>query len=96
MFKWEQIVNRANVKHGYPPPTSEGEFGKEFDKLVYETFSTTYGKELLNFLEKNLLMKPIWNPSNPEVNSYFMEGRNNLVRLFIKRKEAYKNGETNV
>lgn len=85
-MKWEEMIANANQNTGYAP---SGEFGDEFDKLVYETFSTTYGKELLDFLEKNLLLKPIWEPNNSEINCYFMEGRNHLVRMFITRKLAY-------
>ena len=81
------MVTDANIRNGYPAPAEEK---VDFDKLVYDTFSTTHGKELLSFLEKKFLMEPIWEPNNTEINCYFMEGRNNLVRLFIDRKDAYR------
>ena len=88
------MVNNANQQCGYPPqqPTDYGcpEPGTEFDKLIYETFSAPYGKALLEFLEEKLLKEPIWEPQNAEENCYFMEGRNNLVRMFINRKKLYR------
>lgn len=91
MMKFADLINS---KHGYPSQKVDGEFGKEFDELVYNTFSTGHGKELLAFLEKNMLMKSIWEPNNNEINCYFMEGRNNLVRLFIDRKAAFRRNNT--
>lgn len=86
-MKWDEMISQANTHAGYGVP--EGEFGNEFDKLVFETFSSPSGLALLKFLETNLLLKSIWDPNNSEINCYFMEGRNNLVRLFIERKLAY-------
>ena len=93
-MNWEVMITKANEQAGYTSSPPPGEFGDDFDKLVFETFSTVYGKELLKFLEENLLLKPIWEPNNSEINCYFMEGRNNLVRVFIARKLAYIKGET--
>ncbi len=93
-MKINEMVNKANRQSGYPPQQPEEygcpEPGTEFDKLVYETFSTTYGKALLEYLEKKCLMEPIWEPQNPEKNCHFMEGRNNLIRMFINRKKIYR------
>lgn len=88
------MVNNANQQCGYPPQENREygcpEPGTEFDKLVYETFSTPYGKALIGFLEEWFLKEPIWEPLRPEKNCYFMEGRNNLIRMFINRKDLYK------
>ncbi len=69
------------------------EFGEEFDALVYQTFCTPMGKQLLYFMEKNMLLKAIWNPNQNEKLAYFYEGRNNLVRLFKERMEVFSEGK---
>lgn len=83
----EEIIKESNRLNGYGQPPSE--FGEEFDALVYKTFSSTMGKELLYFMEKNMLMKPIWTPNQSEKLAYFLEGRNNLIRLFRERIEVF-------
>ncbi len=98
MKSYNDMVNNANQQCGYPPQEIS-EYGcpppgTEFDRLVWETFSTTYGKELLDFLEDHFLKEPIWEPQNHEKNCYFMEGRNNLIRMFINRKKIYKERNT--
>lgn len=93
-MNWPKIINKANQDSGYPPQRHVPQLDEDFDKLVYETFSTTYGKELLKFLDENFLREPLWEPGNQLENCYFMEGRNNLVRLFIDRKKAYKRNNT--
>ncbi len=99
MKSYNEMVNEANQRCGYPPQEPIPEYGcpppgTAFDELIYETFSTLSGKALLEFLEKNLLCEPIWEPLKPEKNCYFMEGRNNLIRMFINRKKIYKERNT--
>ncbi len=70
-----------------------GEFSEEFDALVYQVFANVRGKELLKFLENNMLMNAIWTPGQNHELAFFYEGRNNLVRLFRERMEVFSEGK---
>ena len=61
--------------------------GKEainkFDRLVCDVFSSSIGKELLEFLVEQYLHNVVASPQDPASYAYWREGQNSLVRRFV-------------
>lgn len=72
-----------------PEDESEIKAQEEFNELVYITWSTPHGKELMGKLE-DMLKQQRWYPNDDPAMGYFREGGNAMLRYLL---ECYTNGE---
>lgn len=87
----------GQAQGGIPTPKPKVQAGEEslFDNLIYETFRTDTGRQLIKLLEERFVRQLTWRPGCPEGYAEFRAGQNDLVVYFIKILEAGLQGKLN-